>query len=443
MNITDLKNIISTGEGQFVEFKEQFSTSIAKEIVAFANASGGQILLGVNDQSKITGINSTNSLKSQVYDLANNCDPAIPITLTDVDNILVVTIQEGENKPYQCKSGFYSRIGANSQKLSRDEIFALGIKSGRLRFDEQICQDFDWVDFDEDKFNYYLKLARISNILPLKEILSNLRVLTKDGFTNAGILFFAKNPSKYIRSAQLRTVLFLGDDRVDILDKKEVDKGIIGNIEFAMTYLLEHVKIRYEIQKLARDEYPEYPEDALREAIVNAVIHRDYFSNGEVAIEKLKSKIIINNPGGLMFNKNKFGMTSIPRNRLMADLLSKSFYMEKVGTGIKRIQRDCAQNNNKIEFDFADDLFFVVFTSNDVLEKPKKTTQKTTQKTTKELILELLYANPKMTREDLSKQIEVSANAIKQHLATLQSENMLERIGGRKIGEWKVKQIIE
>jgi len=106
---------------------------------------------------------------------------------------------------------------------------------------------------------------------------------------------------------------------------------------------------RFEIKGIKRFEFPEYPEEAYREAIVNAVIHRDYFENGEVAVEKLKSRVIVNNPGGLIHSlpKKDFGKTSRPRNRLLADLLSKTTFMEKVGTGIKRIEDYCMKNNNE------------------------------------------------------------------------------------------------
>lgn len=176
----------------------------------------------------------------------------------------------------------------------------------------------------------------------------------------------------------------------------------------------------------------------MREAIVNAVVHRDYFSNGEVAVEKLKEKIDINNPGGLMFDKNKFGTTSIPRNKLIADLLSKTFYMEKVGTGIKRIERDCKQNNNHIEFDFSDDFFFSIYTSNNVEIKPVKATPKATPKTTLEKLLEILADNPKITREEMAKILGISINGVKQHILNLKRDGKLKRIGGRKIGHWEI-----
>ena len=202
INTQNLDDVLQLGEGQYIEFKESFDKSFAKEIVVFANASGGIIYLGIADSNVIKGVSVTNRLKSQVQDIAHNCDPSILISVNEINNVLVVGIKEGNNKPYSCSAEFYMRMGANTQKMNRNDILALAIKSGKIRFDEQICNDFDWKDFDNEKFQYYLKLAGISNNLSKEEILKNLRVLTNDGFTNAGALFFAKEPYKYIISSR-------------------------------------------------------------------------------------------------------------------------------------------------------------------------------------------------------------------------------------------------
>jgi len=240
MNKKELKFILQEGEGQFIEFKESFdSKNLSKEIISFANASGGKIYLGVADSGEISGVKITNKLKSQIQDIANNCDPPAVIAFEEFENILIIEVKEGKNKPYSCSAGFYMRVGPNSQKMKRDEILKLAIKGGKIRFDEQICEDFDFKDFDDEKFEYYLKLSKISYNLEREDILKNLKVLTADGMTNAGVLFFAKNPHKYIGNSRVRCVYFNDDIRVNILDKKEVDRGIVGNIEFAVNYLKE------------------------------------------------------------------------------------------------------------------------------------------------------------------------------------------------------------
>jgi len=113
MTKKELNIILKEGEGYKVEFKEKVS-NIDKELVAFANSSGGKILIGVTDDGRIKGVNITNRLKSMIQDIANNCRPPINISFESISNILVVNVKEGEDKPYECASGFYKRIGANS-----------------------------------------------------------------------------------------------------------------------------------------------------------------------------------------------------------------------------------------------------------------------------------------------------------------------------------------
>ena len=133
MNKKELDLILQEGEGQFIEFKESFDKSLAKELVAFANASGGRIFLGINDKNKVVGLNITNKLKSQVQDMAKNCDPSIALSVGQVDNVLFIDIKEGQDKPYSCKEGFHMRMGSNSQKMKRNELVDLIFKVGRIK----------------------------------------------------------------------------------------------------------------------------------------------------------------------------------------------------------------------------------------------------------------------------------------------------------------------
>ena len=437
----NIDKITELGEGQFIEFKETFDKSLQKEIVAFANASGGVIYLGITDTGKPNGVDITNRLKSQIQDIAYNCDPSVLINLTEIDNVLAVEVSEGNNKPYSCSAGFFMRMGANSQKMTRNEILALAIKSGKVRFDEQICSNFDWKDFDDEKFEYYLKLAGISYNLPKEEILQNLRVLTVEGFTNAGVLYFAKVPYKYVISSKIRCVHFNDDDRVDILDKKEVDRGIIGNIEFAEAYLKERVPVRFEIKALRRKEFPEYPIEAYREAIVNAVVHFDYFLGDNIAIEKLKSAIVINNKGELLFPKSEFGKKSEARNRLLVDLLARTDFMEKAGTGIKRVTNACIENENDFHFDFSDS-FWITLQSNHKKNVPENVPENAPENVPEKrliLIMELIKLDASVSMLDLAKKIGVDHKTIKRDIAKLKNLGLLKRIGPAKGGHWEVR----
>jgi ATP-dependent DNA helicase RecG len=454
MKKKELTQILQEGE----EFKEKLDNSLVKEIVAFANASGGKIFLGIDDSGKVKGISITNRLKSQIVDYGKNCDPEIPLSLETLDNIMIIHVPEGLNKPYQGSKGFYLRLGANSQKLKRDKILEFSINENKIRFDEQICPDFNFKDFDDEKFEYYLKLAGITKILDKESFLRNLKVLNEKGMTNAGVLFFAKSPYKYIFSSKIRCVHFRGNERIEILDKKEVDKGIIGNIEYAINYVKERVPVRFEIKGSRRIEHPEFPEDAYREVIVNAVIHRDYYESGEVAVEKLKSSILINNPGGLIpsFPREQFGNWSWPRNRLLADLLSKTIFMEKVGTGIRRIRKFCLENNNEIDIMPGDTYFSVEMKSPKELEITDQNIgvkvgdnvgvrvgENVGVKLSKNqnLILQVLMENKELSMEKLAEKLGITVRSIERNISGLKKKGLLERVGSDKTGYWKVNTI--
>ncbi|MEK6913306.1 MAG: RNA-binding domain-containing protein, partial [Nanoarchaeota archaeon] len=192
--------IMKEGEGQFIEFKERFSGDLAKEMTAFANSTGGKIFLGISDNGKIKGIDITNKLKSEVQDIARNCDPNIKININAFDNVLIVEVEEGSNKPYSCSSGFYLRVGPNSQKMKREEIFSLAKEEGKMRFEEKINSDFNIEeDFDNEKFKSFLEKSKITDNLSKLEILKNLDLLERGNLKNAGILFFGKRITKFFK----------------------------------------------------------------------------------------------------------------------------------------------------------------------------------------------------------------------------------------------------
>lgn len=176
MKKEELNFILQEGEGQFVEFKENFdSKAIIKEIVAFANAKGGRIFLGIDDRGEIKGINIINFLKSQIMDLARKCDPPIKANLFSHENILIINVPEGNNKPYSCSQGFYLRNGPSSEKMKRDEILEFSINEGKIKFDEQINENFKWLKPED-----FGKYSRARNQI-IAELLSKTDYVEKLG----------------------------------------------------------------------------------------------------------------------------------------------------------------------------------------------------------------------------------------------------------------------
>jgi ATP-dependent DNA helicase RecG len=284
-----LTPLLQAGEGYHTEFKQGLDKSFVEEACAFANSGGGRILLGVADNGVIKGIDTGNAMRSRVQDILGQIEPRLSCDIQVVDNVLMVRIPEGMEKPYGCSRGFFMRMGANSQKLTRNQIIEFFQKEGRIRFDE----------------------------------LRNPKAVYPDDFDQ------------------------VAKEKVTILDKKDFTGNIVDNIDNALLFVQRHTKVRLKIEHLQHEEIPDYPEVALREAIINAVCHRDYFDKrANVLVEVFADRVVITNPGGLPsgLSPEEFGTKSVARNPRIASLLHRIDYIEKVGTGIMRIRQAVAEH---------------------------------------------------------------------------------------------------
>ena len=363
----NLQFILEKGEDYKTEFKEKPDKNLDREIVAFANSSGGQIYIGITDEGKLKGISITNKLKSQIQDIAKNCDPKVDISLQEIkkEKVLIVEVKESKKKPHRCASGFYIRSGASSQKLNTKEIRNFMEEEGILRFESLPCKKFLYKEhFDKEKLFYFLDKSKVKyNRRDYLQLVENLEVAKKQGskiiFNNAGVLFFSKNLKKIFFQTEIICGLFKGKDKGSlVLNNENFNIDIIGNIEGAMEFLWKSLRARHElIPKTARRvDVLEIPEKALREALINAVIHTNYLEEGtSVTVEVYDDRVEISNFGGLpaRLKREQFGKKSVRRNPLVADLMARAGYIERMGTGIKKM-RDLvkAEGLPPIKFEF-------------------------------------------------------------------------------------------
>ena len=329
-----------------LEYKENLSASFARELVALSNTAGGKILLGVRDNGTIKGIPDSNNLRARIQDIARNCDPPVKILVQRVGEVTVVTVRESEAKPVQCSDGFFWRQGAVTQKLSRDEIRDFFRSEAAIRFDISLCPKFRYPqDFDREKYDAWLRLSGITGRPGAEDVLVNIEAAERSGgkliFRNAGVLFFAGNVRHFFNQAYITCLLAKGADKVHILDRKDFAGGVVADIEDSLRFIERNTRTAYRIEKLQREDIPEYPMAALREAITNAVMHRDWFIEGaNVFVEIYTDRIEISSPGGLPkgMKLSDLGRKSVRRNALIADLLHRITFIEKAGTGIKRMR---------------------------------------------------------------------------------------------------------
>lgn len=365
---TRLDLIIAEGEGQKTEFKER-PNRLAREMVAFANASGGTIFIGIADSGAIPGIAISNELVSRIQDSARNCDPPVRISFhKHAGKVLEVCVAEGNEKPYQCADGFFLRNGPNTQKLTRREIVEIAVAAGTQRFDETLNTRFEYPrDFDEGAFSRFLELSGINLPADTESILRSLDVAERQGghlrMRQAGVLFFAKEPQYFLKESLITCVRYEGADRFGVIDRAEFMGTPTVMIEEALKFVKRNTSVAYEIDGAAQHrELYTYPLAAVREAIINAVMHRDYFYDGShVYVHIFSDRFEIENPGGLAsgLTIEDLGKRTVRRNRMIADLLYRAKFVERIGSGIRRMESALEANGNP-PMEIAATNFFVV-----------------------------------------------------------------------------------
>lgn len=361
MNIVELLDIISTGETSKVQFKEELphKDSIAQEIVAMSNSSGGVLLIGVKD---VTGeIKGLTAGQIEEYDrtvsqIADNIKPVVYITTevikvaTDQSgkNILVVHIREGINKPYKTAKGeIYVKQGSNKRLLTDNaEIMRLFQYSGNLLTDELEVYGTGIDDINKEIFDDYFKKEFGQSYeekgLTFEHALKVKRILRNKQLSLAGLLFFGKDPQSIKPAFTIKAVSFIGNDSAGTQYRsKPADfKGTIPQLfAKAMDFFKTNLKYLQAGQDFNATGVLEISEIALIELTQNALVHRDYFKNAPVCIFIFDNRIEIISPGKLPNSLSVediiYGNPVIRNNQLVAYSLH-SMPFSGLGTGIKR-----------------------------------------------------------------------------------------------------------
>jgi ATP-dependent DNA helicase RecG len=473
-----LNMMLSQPEGQFIEFKRSVSNHLNREMVAFANSGGGHIIVGIDNDRKVVGISNINSLISRLESIARGCDPPVPLKITahtrNGKEILLVEIPDGEDKPYSCASGFYLRSGATTQKMTRDEIVEFLYSVGQVRWDEKPCMDFYYPDdFDEKAFRYFLDSAGVSSTgMSIEDILVNIGVAKQHDerliFTNTGVLFFAREPIRFLRHATVDCVLLAGTDKVHILDRKELKGNLMENVKQAMIFLKMHLPLKYEITGLKRKEILEIPEEVLREAVLNAVMHRDYhFESANISVEVYRDRVEISDPGGLPpgMKPEDLGKKSVRRNAMIADFFHRIGAVEKIGSGITRMKEMMVSSGlPEPRYEFTS-FFTVIFE-----RKPQVTTERAERETLLRRVYEgvhegvgegvhegvkvrlsreilKIYEQKSIKRKEIEQLFTISTATAERDIAMLKEAGFLRFEGAPRTGNYvlteKAKKMVE
>ncbi|MFH1653680.1 MAG: RNA-binding domain-containing protein [Pseudomonadota bacterium] len=372
MDIQRLIQLVGIGESEVLEFKADV-TDLGKVVASFANTQGGMILVGVSDNGEILGLSGKKKIQ-EISDAFSAVVPApdVKVSKFRVENKLlaIVEVKKG-NHLFSYKHIVYIRVGKNNRPLSIHEVIEKAGEGLSLFFDE-LLSDAKTDSIDKGLVQSYLdrreSVRGVKKPKKIDEGLSiKLRILRKyekkTGVTNGGLLFFGKSPQDWINVARVHLVRFVDSGMQQYSDQRIFEGSVWNIVEELEEYLRHNLKrpgggtVGFK-----RVEKFEYPLDALREAILNAIVHRNYFDAGEIKIFIMPDRILIKNPGSFPPGVTPEAPEHRPRNPLLAQYFYDVGLVEKYGGGIEKMLSICNEKSNvSIKFDLHPTSTTVIF----------------------------------------------------------------------------------
>jgi ATP-dependent DNA helicase RecG len=360
LDLNTLKESLTKKENLHAEFKEWpvHPDDLAAEIIAFANTDGGLIFLGVDDQGRITGISELelDRVTRAVDNVAfNNCEPPVTIIQETAHDeagrlVLSVNIPQGAQRPYRTNRGvYYVRTSSGRRQASREELLRLFQGAESLYYDEIPIGRSRIGDLSEQAIEKLLQNIQGQGVdvagIAKERLLFNWHLLHKGQAeicpTVAGILFLARNPQYFLPHTYVSALRIPGTDiSMAPLDQKRIEGRLDDILEDTLRFLNIHLMRPHKIEGLKPEVKPEIPVAALREALVNALAHRDYMVTGPVRVIVYDDRLEIRTPGllpnSVAIEALKLGV-HVLRNPTIYNIFLKIGLVTDAGSGIPRI----------------------------------------------------------------------------------------------------------
>lgn len=361
----NIKELISKGENFHLEFKleDENNEDFAKTIVCFANTDGGKILIGVDDSGKIVGVSDIDKVMLRIDDIAlNRCEPPVMIfqetETIDDKPIVIVNIEKGSQRPYRTKTGhYYVRSSNRCRQATREELLRIFQSTKSLFYDELPVNTAEYSDLDIAAFKFFLKKyldIKTDSEEEIQNYLSNFHLIEKESSipTLTGILFFGYEPQKFVSESR---IVCANIDGMDIgettLETKNLSGKIWDIIQNVESFFKLTLRQTHKIKDFQPESQYEIPLTALREAVVNAVAHRDYTINAPIRVIVFADRVEIHSPGRLpntvTIDSIKVGGSHVLRNPTIYNMLVKMKMVTDLGSGVRRIIRLVKQQMNK------------------------------------------------------------------------------------------------
>ena len=385
MTRTDLLEIIRNGENSGVEFKRDViqNQDLAKELVAFSNFEGGIVLLGVEDDGSVSGITRANSEEDVMSACRDKIRPGlIPFyqRVKDVEpgrDVAVVRVSRGFDVHtlwHNNKNAYFIRVGTQSREPTPEELSRLFQQRGNFRAELRPVSGATFADLDFRRLKNYFACVRQQDVpadgddAAWATLLFNTEIMVEDGITVSGVLLFGRTPNRFLPQAGIDAAAFPGMNKDYAARERGALRGPMtpllsdagevveaGLVEQALAFVQRNTAVTGQLEEGGgrREEIPAYPREAVREAIVNALVHRDYLlSSTDIELSIYEDRMEIVSPGRLPNGITPARMLSgcrAARNQLIKDVMRDYRYLENSGMGVPRKIVKCMREHNGTE----------------------------------------------------------------------------------------------
>jgi ATP-dependent DNA helicase RecG len=451
-------------ENQNIEWKESWRDEYVRWICGFANAEGGLLVIGRNDKGAAVGVTNAGRL---LEDLPNKIRDVlgvmVDVHLTREGGRELVEIRvEPYPSPISYKGEYHYRSGSTKQVLKGAalERFLLA-KRGR-HWDDAPEPSFTARSCNTAALQLFKQRARQSGRMDravLRDsrdvILSNLELVEKHGLKRAACLLFSDRPERYVSGAWIKIGFFVTDD--DLRYQDEVHGSLFEQVERTLELLhTKYLKAYISYLGLQRRETFLFPYAALREALLNAVVHKDYGSGIPIQISVYDERIVLWNPGDLPENwtleKLLAKHPSKPFNPLLANAFFRAGYIEAWGRGIEKINRECREHGIEPPiYSFGMAGLMLTFQAKPqhphaTIRQGKATPQDTTPITTpittpmaaQRRLVTMILEKPDISQKELAAALDLTRDGIKYHLNKLKRKGLICHVGPARGGHWEV-----
>ncbi len=473
MKLEDIKK----GETERLEFKREVPKNdkrYLRTVVAFANGLGGTIVFGIDDAAlDVVGVDDDNIRRIEdglASAISSACSPAIVPAFSretvEGKTLLLAEIHPGRNTPYHIKSeglgGVYVRVGATTRKAEREQVEDLILRGSNRTYDAVILENETASESAMNKLCRRIAASHRENtgerVKVTPALLEGWDVVKKRGGIWHPSVAFRWLSANHDHFARVQCAVFADDGRTEFIDRQEYSGSLIDQMEESFKFVLRSIRRGAKIEGLYRKDSYELPPEALREAIANAIAHRDYRQHGVVQVSVLPGAVEVVSPGALYDGLTRDEMLSGKsklRNPVLADVFHKMGIIEKWGTGLPRIFARCAKAGvPEPRVVVGGSTVSVVFPRpGSATQETAKTTQEiapTTQETTQEpnpstpetgtsatqKVLEALRSNPTLTLAEIARQLGMTRDGVKYHVNILKKTVGLRHEGPTKKGRW-------